>query len=134
MSTTYRDIRDAIIKRIKDNWAATIIHWPGTELKPPAAPWIQPRIVWGAAVQVALGQDAPTRITGLLHTNVFTEIGKADDEAMDYVDDLRDLFPRNLRLAAGTKSIIFETPRAAPALEDEDWHQVPVLAPFYVDA
>ncbi len=133
MSTTYRDIRDAIIKRIKDNWTYTTVHWPGTKFKP-GSDYIQPRIVWGPATQAALGQDAPTRISGLLHANVFTPIGKADDEAMDYVDKFRDLFPRNLRLAAGTKSLIFETPHAAPALEDEDWYQMPVLAPFYIDA
>ena len=135
MATSYKDIRDAIMARLTANWTATAIHWPATQFKPPTDgnAWIQPRIGFTGAEQVTLGVNGIDRIEGILHTNIFVQIGKGDDEATQHSDTLRALFPRGLRLAAGTKAIIFLTPEVVPFLEDEQWYQLPVDAEFYYD-
>lgn len=134
MSTSYKDIFDAVTARLQANWPTTPIHWPGTKFTPPKdAAWIQPRLVWGDAVQAAIGVDGENRITGILHINVFTPVGMGSDETTQHVDSLRALFPRGLRLAAGAKGIYFHPPRAEGPIEDEIWNQIPVMAPFWLD-
>lgn len=134
MATSYKDIFDAIIARIKANWTTTAIHYPATHFKPnPTARWIQPRIHWDEAAQVSLGQNGHNRITGDLQIQIFAPVGNGADEAHTYADTLRGLFPRGLALLAGSRTITFEVPEVQQAIEDEDWYQLPVVCPFYFD-
>ena len=134
VTTTYKDIRDAVKNRIVAGWTTTAIHWTATKLNPTiASPWIQPRLLFGSARAVSLGPLGHNRIAGDLHCNIFLPVGSGDDEAMTYADSFRALFPRGLLLPTANKSVTFETPEVIQALEDEDWFQVPVICPFYSD-
>jgi Bacteriophage related domain of unknown function len=132
--TTYKDIRTAVIGRIAANWNATPVQYAATQYTPPAgAAYIQPRLIFATAEQASMGPGGHNRIRGDLHTNVFIPSGHGDDEAMEYCDNLRALFPRGLMLSAGARVVRFETPEVQPPLEETEWHQVPVICPFWLD-
>lgn len=135
MATTYKDIYDAVMARILSGWGATtLIHWPATRFAPtPNVAFIQPRLIFASAEQVTMGASSLNRITGDLHVNVFAPAGKGEDEAMTHADSLRALFPRGLLLTAGARTMRFDVPEVRQPLEEQDWHQVPVFCPFYLD-
>lgn len=134
MATTYKNIYDAVMARILAGWSATEIHWPVTRYTPkPATAFIQPRLIFASAEQVTMGASSLNRIDGDLHINVFAPAGAGEDEALTYCDSLRALFPRGLLLTAGTRTMRFDVPEVRQPVEDEDWHQVPVFCPFYMD-
>jgi hypothetical protein len=134
LSTSYADIRTAIIGRIVAGWTSTPVQYAATHSTPPVgAAYIQPRVLFTDAAAVSMGPAGHNRIRGDVHTNVFIPVGNGDDEAMTYCDALRNLFPRGLILPAGGRTLRFETPEVAPPLEETDWHQVPVICPFWFD-
>lgn len=133
MATTFKDMRDAVKTRLQ-SWNATPVHWTATEYKPqPGTAYIQPRLQFATAEQASMGSAGLNRVRGDLHTNVFAPVSRGDDEAMVHVDALRALFPRGLKLAAGQRWMTFEVPEVREALEEEQWYQVPVVCPFYLD-
>lgn len=133
MTTTYKNIRDAIKTRLQ-TWTATPVHWAGTKFNPaPGVAYIQPRMIFAGAEQVTMGTAGMNRVSGDLHTNIFTPVGAGDDESMVHADALRALFPRGLKLAAGARNITFDVPEVRESLEEQDWYQLPVICPFYLD-
>jgi Bacteriophage related domain of unknown function len=137
MTTTYQDIFSAIMGRIEDNWNAVAapVHWPATRFKPleNGAPWIQPRLVFNTAEQITLGLNGHNRIEGDLDVRIFAAIGAGEEPLLIKADALRDLFPRGTVLSAGSRRIHFRTPSVRPAIEEEDFIQIPVFCPFWID-
>lgn len=133
MNTTCKDAVTAIIARLTTGWGTTTqIAFQGTKFTPnPKLAWIQPVVDFQLAEPASMGLAGLNRVVGDLHVNVFTPVGNGVDEAMGYVDQLRGLFPRGFLLPTATRTVTFEAPFPAPAIEQEDWHQIPVVCPFF---
>ena len=135
MSNVYKHIFDAVFTRLTNNWSATDIDYPATRFSPnPNLAWIQPRLTFFNAEPVAMGGGASyNRIEGDLHINVFVPVGFGMNEAVDYADTLRTLFPGGYLLATAGRTVRFEVPFATPEIEQPEWYQIPVVCPFTVD-
>lgn len=135
MATTYyADIRAAILARIESNWSATPVMWPGVELSTAGlSHYLRVSIVYTEGYQVGSNVE---QYTGFVQLDVCARMDADDPQGTktltEYVDDVRDLFPRALSLTASGRPLRFHMPTVHPELYDNGWVMQPVRSRFHL--
>ena len=140
MSTTYADIRAAIVARISANlasinagWSATAdVAWPNVKVNfTGKATFMIVEINYTGGRQGAIGNLR--RIDGTLTLEFHARMGEGTDGLMTWVDAARDLFPAGQAVAAGADNILFKEPIAGPIAEGFDGYAaIELSCPFYL--
>lgn len=145
MTTTFEDIRTAVIAQVKNNlasidaaWTASAnVAWPGVHF--PAAgkvSFMAVDIDYHSVRQAAIG--SPTRyIEGSVSLSFFAPQGTASADATlaAHLDHAQDLFPLGLSLTIGVAVLRFRAPSPRPPREDDAEFLLGGLeCPFYTYA
>lgn len=128
MASALDTARSGIESRLKSNWSATPIAWPGVEFDPGEDDWIRPTLVFNAGAMETYGSAGVNTVEGLLLVDLFTA-GKAGLGGLyDYVDTLRDLFDR---VTVG--AVEFGAASGPREIPDDQWRQLQFEAPFIIE-
>ena len=137
MSDTLADISSAIMSRIASGFSAIPVAYPGKTVNMDGISHaLQVDLNFEARKRAALGAAAGSRIDGQVVLTVFArqdataQVGTAALEG--YLDDLSDLFPSALNIAAGAKTLCFKEPSPGGTQDLEGWVGRQLRCPFYL--
>src|SRR5210317_428293 len=120
MSTIFGDCEQALVTYLAANWTDTPIHWPNTK-QPPVERYLRVNLIPVTPVlQAEIGENGMARMDVILQLDYFEKLGQGSGRATSVIDQLITLFPRNLKLAAGTRDMTFSEP--SPLAGREDGH------------
>ncbi len=143
MTTTYKDISDAILARVNSNlttidaaYTATDVRWPAGIFEPKGNSWMAVDVDFTEARQQGL-QSPNRRIDGFLFFQLFQRVGvdglNGQALLMARLDGARDLFPLGQTLAAGGDNLRFKEPvPSLPSDEGPEWMPQALRCPFYL--
>ena len=137
MSDTLEDIRSAIMSRIASGFTAIPVAYPGKDANVDGVNHaLQVDLNFEARKRAALGAAAGSRIDGhvvltvLARQDATAQVGTAALEG--YLDDLSDLFPSALNIAAGANTLRFKEPVPGGTQNMEGWVGRQLRCPFYL--
>ena len=133
MSTTYEDIQKQILDYISDNWTETSVQYPNVHLDVSGLEsWIQVNIVPFIANRLLITGSSTNGVIhkGQLVINVFRLANKGTKTAMQYVDDIIDLFREYQMTISGNYKLQFYVPEVDIVGPSGNYWQVTVSIPW----
>lgn len=120
-------LRAAIEQRMSDNWVVTDIAYPNVAFDAPKDAWVRLNILQGETVRRNI--NAQKKYQGVIIVQVFTLLGTGTMLGRSLADDVVALFED-----ARFSGVVCEIASLTDAGPSEDWHQINVSIPFYLDA
>ena len=129
-------IRDAIDSYLNSSQSGLIdIAWEGMVYYPnQSTPYLAPRMAALTRRAAGFGADAVIQWQGNYQISVWYPVGHGIDPLLSQVDILLALFKRGTTVITADASPItvsFETPSPTPAIQDNNWLQMPMLIPWF---
>lgn len=135
-TTTCFDIAQAMGSRLKDNWTATDIQRPNQDFAPgDADAWISwsNRLADSYRFVIGPARQKGVMMKGLFIIEIFVKPNTGSGLAMEYADDLRDLF-EEIQLIVNSGELELMVPRAREigpvSINEVKWWEVMVEIPW----
>lgn len=133
------DIRTGVFSHIQDGAILITdssdlipVVWPNVDLNP-SKPYLRVNII--PIPTQAVGIKSLNRHTGIVQIDAVVESGVGEIKALEYVEQILALFPRNTYLQENTTEIGFvELGSVGPPLQetDGDGYYIPVSIPYII--
>lgn len=120
--------RASIESRLQDNWSTTTIKIENVPFKTPTdqSPWIRLTIIDGESNQIDLA--GLHRRVGIIIISVFTQKNSGTVTARTYADTIAAIY-RSARFG----NVVCYSPTIIRVGTTEEWYQLNIKIPFYVD-
>lgn len=121
------EILDALLMRL--DGATLPVAWENTNFTPGSGAYLAPQLFPAPTDRVTIG--GITRQYGLFQVTVVCPEGEGSLEPLRRAQEVLDLFPMDLRLAAGDSTVRVPTPPyTSGGVPDTAWYRVPVTVPY----
>lgn len=126
--------RQAIEKRLSDNWTTTPIQFDNVAFSAPADnTYVSLTIINGDADQIELGETPVHRHIGVITIQVFVPVENGTNTARSYADSLAAIF-RNVQFSAGSSgTILCRSPNIVRVGVSNGLYQLNVAVPYQRD-
>lgn len=110
--------------------------WPNVDFDPGTVPRFEVSFSARVTDDPTLKGGTIHRETGTMRVIVCTELGAGEDAGLDYLDDIRALFPKGQRFTiTGGEIVILAEPTAdAAAFPDDTSYRLPVAIRYHAAA
>lgn len=131
-----KDISTALKTRLAGLSPSPDVNWPNVNSDPGEVPRFE--VVFSSRVTTdpALKGGSIHREEGIMRVIICTAHGTGEDAGLDYLDDLRGLFPKGQRISitGGVVTITAEPTADGPAFPDDTTYRLPVAIRYSATA
>ena len=128
MASALNTARAGIEGRVKTNWAATQVAWPGVEFDAGEMDWIRPTLVFGEGGMESMGSSGIRTVEGRLFVDFFTLGKTGHGDLYGYIDIMSDLFD-----GVTVGSVEFLAASGPRDVSDEQWQGLQIEVPFIIE-
>lgn len=140
--TTTKDETAEIFGLLEEQWITTPIAWPNAPYPPrddyeanpddyDGEPYVEPVINRDEAFNADIATSPRIRHPGMLTLNVRVPLNEGDGRALEYADDLAEIFRNETIVGTG---IQFRAPTIRPVGREGTWYRVQVDCPYWRDS
>lgn len=129
----FDDERQAIEKRLGDNWATTPIKYENAPFKETQSPYVAVFVRRGEGLQASLGTVPLRRWPGLIIVQIFVKAQTGTQTALAYANTIGAIFERQEFSAGASGLIRCRVASATIVGERHGWFQVNVTVPYHRD-